>query len=150
MLNFEIQKNKKIEKNNFDILLIKNLENFITIKNDIELLIMNFNDEYKWDKMFDIEDVKKRVINNETLFVLYYEKNPIGYVFMKKINENTCYAYNLFVTKKNKRPSYAAYWFYNKVTDIILSEFEKIQVQVEEWNWNIIDIIKNIGYNLKK
>jgi hypothetical protein len=117
-----------------------------SVINDINTLINQFNSEYVWDNMFNTNDVISRILENQTLFILYYKKNPIGYVFFKKIKNNSYFGYNLYVTKKTKKPKYAAYWFYNNVTDIILCDSERIEVQVDDWNWAIIDIIKNIGY----
>jgi hypothetical protein len=145
MIKFEIKANKKIKSSDF---IIKNYnKDFnLNLQKDIQILIDSFNKEYVWSGMFDIEDVKHRIENNETIFILYYNQIPIGYVFFKHINNDTCFGYNLYVVKNIKKPKYSAYWFYNKVTDYMLCRYEKIKVEVEDWNWVIIDIIKNMGY----
>lgn len=146
MYTFEIEKNYRCIESDFNIKRIDNLELFIENCNDIVYLIDCFNSEYNWDCMFNIEDVEERVKNEEILFLLYYKSYPAGYVFFKELEKNICFGYNLYVTKKIKKPNHSAYWFYNNVTEIILNEYDKIKVQVEEWNYAIIDIIKNIGY----
>lgn len=145
MKNFEISIDKKVCVTD---LTIKRISNFLTtnLTNELKTLINFFNQEYEWKGMFTIEDVKDRIQNNETLFILYYKENAIGYVFFKIIDDNTCFGYNLYVTKKIKKPKYSAYWFYNMVTNYMLCEHKKIKVEVENWNLTIIDIIKNIGY----
>lgn len=145
MKNFEISTYKKV---NVTDLTIKRISNFLTdnLTNEMETLINFFNQEYEWNNMFTIEDVKNRIKNKETLFILYYKKNAIGYVFFKIIDDDTCFGYNLYITKKIKKPKYSSYWFYNMVTNYMLCDYKKIKVEVDDWNWAIIDIIKNIGY----
>ncbi len=147
MLKFEINKNNKLIHSQFNIKEISNYSEFSNIiKEDMDTLITHFNKEYSWDEMFNIVDVANRILNGEKLFILYFKSNPIGYVFFKQTDDDTYFGYNLFVTKKEKRPGYAAYWFYKKVTEHILTRCNKIKVEVEDWNFTIIDIIKNIGY----
>lgn len=145
MENFKISHNKKIKESQ---LKIKKISNSISNSDLLEFtkLIDFFNLEYKWPEMFTIQDVNKRIENKETAFLLYYKNTSIGYVWFKKINENTCFGYNLYVTKKEKRPAFSPYWFYNNVTDYMLIDYDTIQVEVNEWNYAIIDIIKSIGY----
>jgi len=146
MILFEIRNNKKIIDSDFIIKTICNQTELESVIGDINTLINQFNSEYVWDNMFNTNDVISRILENQTLFILYYKENPIGYVFFKKIKNNSYFGYNLYVTKKTKKPKYAAYWFYNNVTNIILRNSERIEVEVDDWNCTIIDIIKNIGY----
>jgi hypothetical protein len=147
MLKFEIDRNNKLIESQFLIKEITDYSEFSpSIKEDMNTLITHFNKQYSWDEMFNIDDVVNRILNGEKLFILYFNTFPIGYVFFKKINDNTCFGYNLFVSKKQKRPGYAPYWFYKKVTKYMLTHYNKIKVEVEDWNFTIIDIIKNIGY----
>lgn len=145
MENFKISHNKKIKESQ---LKIKKISNSISNSDLLEFtkLIDFFNLEYKWPEMFTIQDVNKRIENKETAFLLFYKNTSIGYVWFKTINENTCFGYNLYVTKKEKRPAFSPYWFYKNVTDYMLIDYDTIHVEVNEWNYAIIDIIKSIGY----
>ena len=97
--------------------------------------------------MFTLEDAVNRIlINGHILFILYYDKNPIGYVWFKELDTDTCFGYNLYVTKQIKRPHNSAYWFYNKVSGIILEQYNRIKVEIEDWNKVVFDLIENIGY----
>jgi len=145
MQKYKIKKDKKNIKSNFEIKCIKN-----TIseheKSDMVKLIEYFNYEYDWKDMFNINDVLIRIETNQTLFLLYYNKIAIGYVWFKEIDKDVCFGYNLYVTNKEKRPSYSAYWFYTSVTDYMLLEYNTIEVEVENWHTTIKDIIETIGY----
>jgi hypothetical protein len=96
--------------------------------------------------MFDIEEVKNRIKNHHTLFVLYYDTKPIGYVWFKELNETTCFGYNLYVTKQIERPIDSAKWFYNKVSGIMLEKYNNINVEIEDWNKVVFDLVESIGY----
>lgn len=146
MISFEISKDMRVVESDLFIRFVSNIDELNLVIDDVDKLINQFNSEYEWDNMFTINDVVNRVLENEKLFILYYKKIAIGYVFFKKTFYDSYFGYNLYVSKKIKRPKYAAYWFYNNVTNIMLEYSNKIEVEVDEWNWVIIDIIKNIGY----
>jgi hypothetical protein len=109
-------------------------------------LIGYFNKEYKWDGMFDIEEVKNRIVTGHTLFILYYDVQPIGYVWFKELDDTTCFGYNLYVTKQIDRPTTAPEWFYNKVSGIMLEKYDNIKVEIEDWNKVVFDLVETIGY----
>jgi len=111
-------------------------------------LIGYFNKEYKWDGMFDIEEVKNRIVTGHTLFILYYDVQPIGYVWFKELDDTTCFGYNLYVTKQIDRPTNAPKWFYNKVSGIMLEKYDNIKVEIEDWNRIVFDLVESIGYKL--
>jgi hypothetical protein len=96
--------------------------------------------------MFNIKDVENRLKNKNLLFILEYKNTPIGYVWFKEINKQTCYGYNLYVTKKIYRPKNSAKWFYNKVSGIMLENYKSIEVEIEDWNNVVFDIVEKIGY----
>lgn len=137
---------KRNYKKQLSFTTVSNIDTFAFYKNSMQNLIDYFNKEYSWDKMFNIDNVEDRIKNGDRLFLLHYDNVAIGYVFFKHIDEQTCFGYNLYVTKIVDRPSDAALWFYNEVSGVMLNLYEFIEVEVEEWNRAIIDIIKNIGY----
>ena len=125
------------------------LNNIITLEYftpNIQFLIDSFNKEYQWDGMFDINEVENRIKNHHTLFVLYYDTKPIGYVWFKELNETTCFGYNLYVTKQIERPIDSPKWFYNKVSGIMLEKYNNINVEIEDWNKVVFDLVESIGY----
>jgi hypothetical protein len=148
MKNYELNKNNYIKEKTLTIEQLK-LKNIIALEYfipNIQFLIDSFNKEYKWDGMFDIDEVKNRIKNGHTLFILYYDKQAIGYVWFKKLDDNTCFGYNLYVTKKVERPKHSSKWFYNEVSGIMLKEYNTIKVEIEDWNKVVFDLVEEIGY----
>jgi len=144
MIEYTLKKenyNKKLS-----LVIISDIDMFVFYKKSIENLINYFNKEYSWDKMFNMDDVELRIKNDEKLFLLYYDTEAIGYVFFKHIDKQTCFGYNLYVTKVIHRPKDSAYWFYNEVSGIMLNTYEFIKVEIEDWNKVVMDIVEKIGY----
>jgi len=119
------------------------IQNYIS---DIQSLIDSFNSEYKWDGMFDIDECKNRINSGQYLFLLKLNDIPIGYVWFKEITSNTCFGYNLYVTKQVQRPKYAPTWFYRKVSGIMLEKYNSIDVEIEDWNDVVFELVESIGY----
>ena len=115
----------------------------------MNFLIGCFNKEYKWEGMFNISDAKDRIDRGHILFILYYDKEPIGYVWFKELDDTTCFGYNLYVTKQVKRPRNSPKWFYSRVSEIMIEKYESINVEIEDWNSIVIDMVECIGYNEK-
>ena len=113
---------------------------------NIQFLIDSFNKEYQWDGMFDIDEVKNRIDNEHILFILYYDNQPIGYVWFKELDKNTCFGYNLYVTKQIERPKDSPKWFYNEVSGIMLEKYNTIKVEIEDWNKVVFNLVESIGY----
>lgn len=125
------------------------LDNIIALEYftpNIQFLIDSFNKEYQWDGMFDINEVQHRIKSGHILFMLYYDNEPIGYVWFKELNETTCFGYNLYVTKQIERPKDSPKWFYNKVSGTMLEKYNTINVEIEDWNKVVFDLVENIGY----
>jgi hypothetical protein len=112
----------------------------------IELAIQYFNQQYNWDGMFTISDVETRLENEHKLFLLFYGEDIIGYIFYKEIDNSSCLAYNLYVTKIVERPSYAAEWFYNKTSGYMLNLYNNIMCEAEEWNNRVHHIFFKSGF----
>jgi hypothetical protein len=112
----------------------------------IELAIQYFNQQYNWDGMFTISDVETRLENEHKLFLLFYGEDIIGYIFYKEIDDSSCLAYNLYVTKIVQRPDYAAEWFYNKTSGYMLNLYNNIMCEAEEWNNRVHHIFFKSGF----
>lgn len=103
-------------------------------------LIELFNSEYNWDGMFTIEDVLNRINDGQKLYILFLNSKEIGYIWIKEIDSETCFSYNLYVTKKIKRPKNSAVWFISKVYEWNLLKYKQIKLQIDSWNHAAIGI----------
>jgi len=148
MIQYILNKKNYIKEKQLHIERLE-LDNVIALEYftpNIRFLIDSFNKEYQWDDMFDIDEVKNRINKGHILFILYYDNQPIGYVWFKELDKNICFGYNLYVTKQMERPKYSPKWFYNKVSGIMLKEYDTIKVEIEDWNKVVFDLVDCIGY----
>ena len=148
MKHYQLNKENYIKKKQLHIERLE-LDNIIAFKYftpNIQFLIDSFNKEYQWDDMFDIGEVKNRINKGHILFILYYDNQPIGYVWFKELDNTTCFGYNLYVTKQIERPKDSPKWFYNKISGIMLEEYDTIKVEIEDWNKVVFDLVEGIGY----
>ena len=148
MKKYQLNKENYIKEKQLHIERLE-LDNILALEYftpNIEFLIDSFNKEYQWDGMFDINEVEHRIKSGHVLFILYYDTKPIGYVWFKEIDVNTCFGYNLYVTKQIERPIDSPKWFYNKVSGIMLEKYNTINVEIEDWNKVVFDLVESIGY----
>lgn len=148
MKHYQLNKENYIKEKELQVERLE-LDNILALKYftpNIQFLIDSFNIEYRWNGMFDIEEVENRIKNHHTLFVLYYDGNPIGYVWFKELDKDTCFGYNLYVTKQIERPKDSPKWFYNKVSGIMLEKYNTIYVEIEDWNKVVFNLVEGIGY----
>ena len=148
MKKYQLNKENYIKEKQLHIERLE-LDNMIALEYftpNIQFLIDSFNKEYQWDGMFDIAEVTNRINTGHILFILYYDNRPIGYVWFKELNETTCFGYNLYVTKQIERPKNSAHWFYNKVSGMMLKQYDTINVEIEDWNKVVFDLVEGIGY----
>jgi hypothetical protein len=146
MINFELDIDDYLEIHELNILNVSALIESDNISNDIKSLINFFNDEYKWDNMFNFDDVKLRLNDGHYMFILYYDVNPIGYVFYEPKADNVFYLYNLYVTNKIKRPAYSPMWFVNKSIKLLPPSVSKIICVSEEWHIAAQNIFKSNNF----
>ena len=148
MKKYQLNKENYIKEKQLHIEILE-LDNILALEYftpNIQFLIDSFNKEYQWDGMFDIDEVKNRINKGHILFILYYDNQPIGYVWFKELDNTTCFGYNLYVTKQIERPTDAPKWFYNNVSGIILEKYNTIKVEIEDWNRVVFELIESIGY----
>lgn len=146
MKQYQLNREDYIEQCDLHIVQIYNKIWSETYKDTLQLLINYFNEEYNWDVMFTIDDAVNRIKQGNNLFLLYINNRVIGYVWFKELAKDTCFGYNLYVTKKIARPKYAPKWFYNKVSGIMLKNYKTIKVEIEDWNKVVFDLVESIGY----
>lgn len=145
MKKFELHKDNFFEIENSIGLLIKKVTE-LSDTSSMETLIDYFNREYTWDGMFTINDVLDRLNKGDILFILSYNHMDIGYIWYTEIDEKTCKSYNLYVTKIINRPNDSAYWFYNRVSKIMIEKYDKIVCDAEDWNKRVHDIFYQTGF----
>ena len=147
MKYYQLNKENYIEEPDLSIIHIYNKTWLESYKDSIQLLIEYFNQEYTWNDMFTLEDAMNRIlVNGDNLFLLFMNARIIGYVWFKEIDSKTTFGYNLYVTKKIGRPKFAPKWFYNKVSGIMLKNYDTIKVEIEDWNKVVFDLVETIGY----
>jgi hypothetical protein len=102
--------------------------------NVMDSLIKQFNTEYKWDGMFTLDDVIKRIDSGEHLFILFVSDTPIGYIWFKEITNSICSMYNLYISRLIKRPDFSSVWFVNKVCEEMIQHYDQIDTGCEDWH----------------
>jgi hypothetical protein len=149
MKTFKLTKETFIEytkiDTNLSYILIDNLDSLEKNINSIKTLIDYFNKEYKWDVMFNVDDVYDRIKDGHGVFICYYKNYPIGYMWFKELDKDNCFTYNLYVTNIVERPKYTSYWFYNQTNKMILKKFKEIKMEIFEWNVSAIKIVHQSG-----
>jgi hypothetical protein len=147
MKHYQLNKENYIEEPDLNIIHIYNKNWLESYKDSIQLLIEYFNQEYKWDDMFKLEEAVNRIlVDGDNLFLLFMNTRAIGYVWFKEIDSKTTFGYNLYVTKQIDRPVDAPKWFYNKVSGTMLQQYDTIKVEIEDWNKVVFDLVESIGY----
>ncbi len=136
----------KYEKSNADLrcILIENLQQLDTNKLYISSLIEHFNNRYKWDNMFDLKEVYERISNNHKLYILFYKNIEIGYVWVKQLDMDKCFAYNLFVRKNIERPNDSPKWLLSEVYGECLKMYKKIEMEIEDWNYAALSVVLSL------
>lgn len=103
-------------------------------KDSMKALIESFNEEYKWDDMFSYEDIIGRLESNHSLFILFFNKQPIGYVFFRELDSTTTFLYNLYVSRKIDRDNSVPLLFVNRVCAEMFDVYDDIELECEDWN----------------
>ena len=121
----------KIDSNNFD-----------TYKDTIQLSIDKFNSQINWDDMWDLKESKKRISQNQSLYLLLKNELPIGHVWY--IGE---YLYNAFVSIERKKGE--SQWFIGEtIKDRFNQGYKTITLYTEEWNKNAIGLWEKLGFKI--
>lgn len=113
----------------------------------IQHIINQFNKEFVWDHMFDLKEVENRVNTGVSLYLLFKEKAPIGYCFIRDQ-----IMFNFYVSREYPRSKHTPVYFCNKVIyDYIYNKkkADSLTVNCEEWNhWGQrIYLENNFKYN---
>ena len=145
MINF------KLEPINFnkigtecEIIKIDNL-NISHFYQLIHSSIDNFNEEIKWDDMFDFNEACDRLKNGMILYIGIYNSNVFGHVWFKNYKDGK-FLFNLFVKNKVIDKKYGGKEFISN----IINRFEyntTIYCEVDKWNEKSIKLFNILGFN---
>ena len=110
-----------------------NLPQFI---NQIEESIEAFKREVEWDKMWGVEEAKKRLFNNEVLFLLRDNKGALGHVWFQED-----YLYNMFVSERRVTGTSIRFILhcFNYVP------YKNIKLYCDKWNYKAQKFFKKVG-----
>lgn len=111
---------------------------FIELKNEID----EFNKEIKWDKMWNFEDAKNRLLNNWKLFIFINDNKIKGWYWLDNLYEPR----NIYVNKEFRNNGIA------KKLQFILLNFcknlgmKKLECDIDDWNLISMKSFKSIGW----
>lgn len=118
--------------------------NIIHNQKYIESLINDFNQKYKWDGMFDFYEANNRILNGHKMYLLFFDNQEIGYVWIKEITKDICFAYNLFVSKHINRPDDSPKWLLSTVYREQLKIYKEVQMEIEDWHTTTFNIVYSL------
>ena len=120
----------KINKSNFE-------ENVSLIEKSIDL----FNSEISWEDMWDVHDAEVRVSQNQILYLLLENQQPIGHVWY-----DSYYLYNAYVSKD--REDGDSVWFIQETMWDMknTTNIKYIKLYVDSWNERAIRFWEKLGF----
>lgn len=122
-----------------EILLVNflNHEKYLVL---IDKTIKKFNSEITWDEMWDLNQAKKRLMNNHVLYLLVRGDDVIGHVWYYG-----GFLYNAFVSKQ--RINGESQWFIQEtMKDRFNNGYLNISLYTEKWNIRAIKFWLKIGF----
>jgi hypothetical protein len=109
--------------------------------NLIQKSIDTFHSEIEWNEMWDLNDSEIRLNQNQNLYLLIENQNPIGHVWY-----DSYYLYNAYVYSKRKDGD--SCWFIQE-TMWDMKENNKlnyIKLNVDSWNKRAIGFWEKLGF----
>lgn len=111
---------------------------FIKLSKEID----EFNNEIKWDDMWDIEEVKNR-LSNGWRFVVYMPNDEIkGWIWL----DNTSEPKNIYVNKNHRNKGIAKELYFEIHNICKKNNLEEIIGYIDDWNLISIKSIKKAGW----
>ena len=140
MIEFTLKDNELKERELPEYIYITEVTNETIIKNCIEF----FNQEIKWDGMFDLDEAKRRINNGDKFFTGYQNGMIFGYCWLTKLDTGHYKIYNVFSRKTEQPRTYGAtdmlYYVIKNHTKGIVS------AEVDEWNTKSINVFTKLGF----
>jgi ribosomal protein S18 acetylase RimI-like enzyme len=119
---------------------------------DIETTIDNFNSLYRWDGMFNQEDVVERLENGHRFFIFYQEDLVVGHCWVDPVSmsENNIYIYNIFVDKRYHDKSVSDSTVYLSIlSSKLFSEgYVTIHSDIDDWHKKSQSFFEKLGFKL--
>jgi hypothetical protein len=141
MVRYELNYCDLVERQISSDFYIEETNNDAVIKYCIDM----FNSKIKWDGMFDLLEAKNRIKNGDKLFVGYCgEKIVVGYCWLKMIESENYYLYNVFINEEFKNRKYGA----TDLSFLIIKNNTsgKIYIDIDEWNKKSQNVAKKLGF----
>ena len=136
----------KLDKENQSIRELNPVIDVLEIKDDevIQNCIDLFNSEIDWEGMFTLSDAKNRIANDEKMYVGYRNGRIFGHFWLKKINDNSYYIYNVFSKNTSYKREYGATdMIYHVISNL---DFISILAHVDDWNTKSLNVFEKLGF----
>jgi hypothetical protein len=140
MLKYQLMCGNLINRTIYENFNISEIVDDFIIQHCIEL----FNSKINWDGMFDLVEAKNRIKDGDNFFVGYYEKNVIGYCWLKQISDCEYYLYNVFIKETSTNRNYGA----TDLLYLIIKNHTKgiITSHIDEWNYKSQKVFLKLGF----
>tara|TARA_B100000073_G_scaffold258603_1_gene218477 strand:- start:919 stop:1371 length:453 start_codon:yes stop_codon:yes gene_type:complete len=103
-----------------------------------------FNEEIKWDGMWNVEDAKKRLEQGRLMVVLEIDDKLRGWYWL---NYKTKEAENLYVHKDFRNKGYGFGLISYIITSAKLRQLDHVWARVDEWNKTSQRLFERCGFN---
>ena len=158
MIKYTLHKdNLKISEN-----LPINIVQIFDVNNpDIQKSIDNFNVLYKWDKMFTLEEVQRRLDNDCKFFLFYLNGLLVGHAWFsnKTVSYDTdktekqfyfpeIFSFNIFVDKtKHQKTMFSSHNYYSYcVKKLIDDGYDVIHIEIDDWHEVSKKFFEKVGF----
>jgi hypothetical protein len=142
MLKYELKYDDLIDYNvHTDFTMVEAVDEKIIVD-----CINLFNSEIKWDGMFDTNEALDRIKRGEKMFVGYKNKDIFSYCWIRKIDEQSYYIYNVF----SKKPKTLRKIGVMDLLCLVIKYYTKGKIicEVDEWNIQSKKITEKLGFIL--
>jgi hypothetical protein len=140
MVRYELNYCDLVERQISPDFHIEEVDDDEVIKHCIDM----FNSKIKWDGMFDLIEAKNRIKTGDKLFVGYFGEIVVGYCWLKMIELENYYLYNVFINEESKNRKYGA----TDLSFLIIKNNTtgKIYIDIDEWNKKSQNVAKKLGF----
>lgn len=116
-------------------------KNFKSNNHFIQESIDTFHSEIKWEEMWDLYECEIRLNQNQILYLLLEDNNPIGHVWYEGN-----YLYNAFVSKQ--RYDGDSTWFIQETMWDVKNtlNIKSIKLYTDDWNIRAQKFWEKLGY----
>jgi len=109
---------------------------------DLSKEINEFKSEINWSEMWDIEEVKKRLLNNWKFVIYKPQSNIKGWIWL----DNTYEPKNIYVNKNYRNRGIGKELYYTVQNICKKMGIKKIYGYIDDWNIVSINCIESVGW----